>query len=48
MKKIGISLIILAIVALLFFFIFPFGQNEFPSTVKESQMYTKDLEKKYD
>lgn len=47
MKKIGISLIILAIVALLFFFIFPFGQNEFPSTMEEvSQILTNDVEKK--
>jgi len=43
MKRIVITLIIFAIVAL---FIFPFGQNKYSSTVEESQMFTKDLEKK--
>ena len=43
MKKIGIALIILAIVALLFFFILPFGQNEIPPTMEEElQILTED------
>ena len=43
MKKIGI---VLTIVALSFFFIFLFGQNEFSSTMEEeSQIPTEDLEK---
>ncbi|QUG41900.1 hypothetical protein KD050_00940 [Psychrobacillus sp. INOP01] len=47
MKKIGIALIILTIVSLFFFFIFPFGQNELSSTMEEeSQILTEDLEKK--
>lgn len=47
MKKIGIVLIILAIIALLFFFISPFSQKEFSSTrEEESQILAEDLKKK--
>ena len=47
MKKIGIVLIILAIVALFSYSILPFGQKEFSSTMEEeSQILTEDLEKK--
>lgn len=47
MKKIGIALIILAIVALFLFFILPFGQRETSSNIEEeSQMLTENLEKK--
>ncbi len=58
MKKIGIALIILAITALFFFFLFPFDQKKSSPTIgeaqrlirdsdeEEPQMITEDIEKK--